>query len=66
MPTTLTEFDEDEQIRVNAAVVYCRSYIQTQERIREGVTQEMLDRNPKRFAQLMDPPEQNRPQAAQA
>ena len=40
-------------LRVNTAVVYCRSYIQTQERIREGVTQEMLDRNPARFAQLM-------------
>ena len=39
-------------IRVNAAVVYCREYIQTQE-IREGTTQEMLDRNPPRFADLM-------------
>ena len=40
-------------IRVNAAVVYCREYIQTQELIREGTTQEMLDRNPPRFADLM-------------
>ena len=40
-------------IRLNTAVVYCRSYIQTQERIREGVTQAMLDRNPPRFADLM-------------
>lgn len=40
-------------LRLNTAVVYCRSYIQTQERIREGVTQEMLDRNPPRFADLM-------------
>ncbi|MDA1073352.1 MAG: phytanoyl-CoA dioxygenase family protein [Proteobacteria bacterium] len=40
-------------LRLNTAVVYCRSYIQTQERIREGATQEMLDRNPARFADLM-------------
>ena len=40
-------------IRLNTAVVYCRSYIQTQERIREAVTQEMLDRNPPRFADLV-------------
>ncbi|MCZ6770488.1 MAG: phytanoyl-CoA dioxygenase family protein [Proteobacteria bacterium] len=40
-------------LRLNAAVVYCRSYIQTQEHIRAGVTQEMLDRNPPRFADLM-------------
>ena len=40
-------------LRLNAAVAYCRSYIQTQEKIREGVTQEMLDRNPPRFRQLM-------------
>ncbi|MEM7020420.1 MAG: phytanoyl-CoA dioxygenase family protein [Pseudomonadota bacterium] len=40
-------------LRLNAAVVYCRSYIQTQELIREGVTQAMLDRNPPEFADLM-------------
>ncbi len=40
-------------LRVNAAVVYCRSYIRTQELIREGVTQEMLDRNPPEFADLL-------------
>ncbi len=40
-------------LRLNAAVVYCRSYIRTQELIREGVTQEMLDRNPTRFADLV-------------
>ena len=40
-------------LRINAAVVYCRDYIQTQELIREGSTQEMLDRNPPRFADLM-------------
>jgi ectoine hydroxylase-related dioxygenase (phytanoyl-CoA dioxygenase family) len=40
-------------LRINAAVVYCRSYIQTQELIREGVTQEMLDRNPPRFGDLV-------------
>ena len=40
-------------IRLNTAVVYCRSYIQTQERIREGVTEAMLERNPPRFADLM-------------
>lgn len=40
-------------LRLNTAVVYCRSYIQTQERIRENVTQEMLDRNPPRFADLV-------------
>lgn len=40
-------------LRLNTAVVYCRSYIQTQERIREHVTQEMLDRNPPRFADLV-------------
>ena len=40
-------------LRINAAVVYCREYIQTQELIREGTTQEMLDRNPPRFADLM-------------
>ena len=40
-------------LRLNTAVVYCRSYIQTQERIREGVTRDMLDRNPPRFADLM-------------
>jgi len=40
-------------LRLNTAVVYCRSYIQTQERIREGVTQQMLDRNPPRFADLV-------------
>ena len=39
--------------RLNTAVVYCRSYIQTQERIREGATPEMLERNPPRFADLM-------------
>ena len=40
-------------LRLNTAVVYCRSYIQTQERIRDGATQEMLERNPPRFADLM-------------
>ena len=40
-------------LRLNTAVVYCRSFIQTQERIREGVTDEMLARNPPRFADLM-------------
>ena len=40
-------------LRVNAAVAYCRSYIRTQEFIREGVTQEMLDRNPPEFADLL-------------
>lgn len=40
-------------LRINAAVVYCRSYIRTQELIREGVTQEMLDRNPPRFKDLV-------------
>ena len=40
-------------LRVNAAVVYCRSYIRTQEFIREGVTQDMLDRNPPEFADLL-------------
>ena len=40
-------------LRINTAVVYCRSYIQTQERIREGITQEMLDRNPPSFADLV-------------
>ena len=40
-------------LRLNTAVVYCRSYIRTQEQIREGVTQEMLDRNPPRFADLV-------------
>lgn len=40
-------------LRLNTAVVYCRSYIRTQELIREGVTQEMLDRNPPRFADLV-------------
>lgn len=40
-------------LRINGAVVYCRSYIQTQELIREGVTQEMLERNPPRFTDLM-------------
>ena len=40
-------------LRLNTAVVYCRSYIQTQEKIREGVTREMLDRNPPRFADLV-------------
>jgi len=40
-------------LRVNAAVVYCRSYIQTQELIRQGVTDAMLERNPPRFADLM-------------
>lgn len=40
-------------LRLNTAVVYCRSYIQTQERIREGATPEMLERNPPRFADLM-------------
>jgi ectoine hydroxylase-related dioxygenase (phytanoyl-CoA dioxygenase family) len=39
-------------LRLNAAVVYCRSYIRTQELIRENVTQEMIDRNPARFADL--------------
>ena len=40
-------------LRVNAAVAYCRSYIRTQEFIREGVTQDMLDRNPPEFADLL-------------
>ena len=40
-------------LRVNAAVAYCRSYIRTQELIREGVTEEMLDRNPPEFANLL-------------
>ena len=40
-------------LRLNAAVVYCRSWIRTQELIREGITQEMLDRNPLRFADLV-------------
>ena len=40
-------------LRINAAVAYCRSYIRTQELIREGVSQEMLDRNPPRFADLV-------------
>jgi hypothetical protein len=40
-------------LRLNAAVVYCRSYIRTQELIREGITQEMLDRNPPSFADLV-------------
>jgi ectoine hydroxylase-related dioxygenase (phytanoyl-CoA dioxygenase family) len=40
-------------LRLNTAVVYCRSYIQTQERIREAITQEMLDRNPPRFTELV-------------
>ncbi len=40
-------------ILLNTAVVYCRSFIRTQERICEGVTEEMLDRNPPRFADLM-------------
>ena len=40
-------------LRLNTAVVYCRSFIQTQEKIREGMTQEMLDRNPPRFADLV-------------
>lgn len=40
-------------LRINAAVAYCRSYIRTQEFIREGITQEMLDRNPPRFADLV-------------
>ncbi|MBS02062.1 MAG: hypothetical protein CMQ24_05080 [Gammaproteobacteria bacterium] len=40
-------------LRLNAAVVYCRSWIRTQELIREGITQEMLDRNPPRFAELI-------------
>ena len=40
-------------LRLNAAVAYCRSYIRTQEFIREGVTQEMLDRNPPEFADLL-------------
>ncbi len=40
-------------IRINTAVVYCRSYIQTQELIRQGITQEMLDRNPPSFADLV-------------
>jgi hypothetical protein len=39
-------------LRLNAAVVYCRSYIRTQELIRENVTREMIDRNPPRFADL--------------
>ena len=39
-------------LRLNTAVVYCRSYIKTQELISEGVTQEMLDRNGPLFAQL--------------
>jgi ectoine hydroxylase-related dioxygenase (phytanoyl-CoA dioxygenase family) len=40
-------------LRINAAVAYCRSYIQTQELIRQGVTDEMLERNPPRFSDLM-------------
>ncbi len=40
-------------LRINAAVVYCRSYIRTQELIREDITQEILDRNPPRFADLV-------------
>ena len=40
-------------LRVNAAVAYCRSYIRTQEFIREGVTRDMLDRNPPEFADLL-------------
>ena len=40
-------------LRLNAAVVYCRYYIRTQELIREGVTQDMLDRNPPSFADLV-------------
>ena len=40
-------------LRLNTAVVYCRSYIQTQEKIREGITQSMLDRNPPSFADLV-------------
>jgi ectoine hydroxylase-related dioxygenase (phytanoyl-CoA dioxygenase family) len=40
-------------LRLNTAVVYCRPYIKTQEFIREGVTQQMLDRNPPRFAELV-------------
>lgn len=40
-------------LRVNTAVVYCRPYIKTQERITEGITQDMLDRNPPRFADLV-------------
>ena len=40
-------------LRINAAVAYCRSYIRPQELIREGVTQEMLDRNPPEFADLL-------------
>ena len=40
-------------LRVNAAVAYCRSYIRTQELIREGVTEEMLDRNPPEYANLL-------------
>ena len=39
-------------LRLNTAVVYCRSYIKTQELISEGVTQDMLDRNGPLFAQL--------------
>lgn len=40
-------------LRINTAVVYCRSYIQTQEFIRQGLTDDMLERNPPRFADLM-------------
>jgi len=40
-------------LRIGLASIYSRKYLLTPEPIREHITQEMLDRNPPRFAALM-------------
>jgi hypothetical protein len=40
-------------LRLTLITSYFRSYLRTQELYRERVTEEMLDRNPPRFATLM-------------
>jgi len=41
-------------LRLMLLATFCRTHMQTQEPFRSTVTQEALDRNPIRFAQLMD------------
>ena len=41
-------------LRLMLLATYCRPHMQTQEPFRSTVTQESIDRNPIRFAQLMD------------
>ena len=41
-------------LRLMMLGTYCRPHMQTQEPFRQTATQEVLDRNPRRFARLMD------------